>query len=140
MSENTTATQASHALRTAGDEVAPGLSSVSQRMYLIAQLDGHYGRFLRERVLSNYEDTKKLLAHDDERFMTKQVALEQYLSWLEELVDLAREGAEALEAARQCPDEFLDDLVRWQTNPNWREAMIRAGMEFDTQTLRWREA
>lgn len=114
-----------------------GMDATTRRMYLIAQLDGHYGRWLRNRIIFGYEDAKKQLEQMTDDFADRRVAVKHFITWMEEYVDLAREGAEALEAARQCPDEYLDDLVRWQTNPNWREAMTKAGMVFDTKKMHW---
>ena len=116
------------------------MDSTTKRMYLIAQLDGHDGRWLRQRIVSGYEDAKRQVEQMSPEFANRKVAVKHFITWIEEYVDLAREGAEALEAARQCPDECLEDLVRWQTNEIWRKVMTDAGMVFNTKTLLWEEA
>lgn len=108
------------------------LAGVHSRVYLIAQLEAHYARILRMNVVNLVEAARK-------RDPETQVTLGHFLTWTDGLYRDAQEGAEVVMAAHQCPDEVLPDLVRWQTNPNWRAAMERAGMTFDTKRLVWEE-
>ena len=115
-------------------------STITQRMYLISQLEAHFGRQLRQRIVADSEDVIRLMKSQEEMgLLDRRVALTTFGKWVGQYVDAAVEASEALEAARQCPDSLLPDLVRWQTLPDWKNAMIAAGFEFDVKTMRWTE-
>lgn len=106
---------------------------IGQRAYLIAQLEAHYARVLRQNVVNLVDLARK-------RNPETEVTLGHFLTWTEGIYRDAQEGAEIVMAAHQCPDEALNDFVRWQTNPAWKRSMERAGMFFDTRELIWKEA
>ena len=108
--------------------------SRQDRFYLIAQLEAHYGRWLRECVLTEGLDCMKAAERDPDKTL-KFSTLGKI--W-ESSVEIALEGRQLIQAAREIEDpKTLEILVKWQTLPKWRELMEADGWAFDRERMNW---
>lgn len=115
------------------------------RFYLIAQLEAHYGRWLRTLVFGNYEACAPMEIAYQEREAegnTKTMKMSEVMAYMQKCeqsaYDVALEGAQLINAAREIEDlDTLEILVKWQTLPNWKALMQKQGWEFDTSRMCW---
>ena len=105
-----------------------------RRIGLIRDLEAHYGRWLRNAVMSNLGDIQRIAEErPDEAHPFSRIA-----RWVESPVKIAIEGAAALNAVRMIEDDdALDVFVRWKTLPSWRKALEEQGWTLDEKNIVW---
>lgn len=146
MSDDTTAPEASSdpaevESTRAGGSVAPGFD----RARLVADLEAHYGRWLRATVISHYQSFATMSQSHREREAEgrgKSMLMSEVMDWMakaeKKQYEIAIEGQAAVDMAGRIQDvKTLDVFVRWKTLPNWRKTMEAEGWTFDERHLIW---
>ena len=121
-----------------------GMSTVD-RARLIADLEAHFGRFLRNAVIMDHQAGDQMIrswqareADGRGRSLEMSEAHAKHQEWTRRAYEIAVEGEAAVKFARGIEDDrVLDIFVRWKTLPNWRKAMEDEGWVFDEKYLSW---
>ncbi len=106
-----------------------------ERMYLIAQLEAHYGRWLAHAVIANHQSAVAMQNKPQRRELT----MKDFVTWTQNEFDIAQERETLIQAAHGLEDEEFEIMVKWRTLPKWAEAMAELGYTWNMDAMKWQQ-